>query len=126
MLKNKLLLLSIVTLFIMVSCSQNIEKQIVGTWKSINESDDCDTNMEEKITFDDDGMVIGIEGYKTYKIEQTENDEYDYAILSGGYEDTARYRIKFDENDNLNIVYEEEDIYDFDSAIASQMKQINN
>jgi len=110
--KIKLILLCSISLFAITGCSQSIEKQIVGTWEK---NDDCDNHMDNKISFDDDGNVVGIEGFKTYEIKETDNEDYDYAVLSGGYEDSGRYRIKIDEEDNLHIVQEEDDTYDFDS-----------
>lgn len=123
MFKIRRLILGTLILLLITGCSQNIEKEIVGTWQAINE--DCDTNMGSKITFYDDNTIAGIEGYQEYKIEETNHDDFDYAVLSGGYEDVAKYRVKVND-DNLNIVYEEEDIYDFDSAIACHMERVND
>src|SRR5690625_4335041 len=105
--KGSLIFMGVFILFIATGCSQNIEKEIIGTWENLDVDDDCDTNMDEKITFNKDGMIVGIEGFKEYKIEKTDHDDYDYAVLSGGYEDTARYRVKIEEG-NLRIVYEED------------------
>lgn len=106
-------------LLLMAGCSQSIEENIVGTWNKIDkDGNTCESNMDEKITFDEDGDVVGIEGFKTYEIKDSDNKDYDYAILSGGYEDNTRYRVKIDEDNHLQIVKEEDDKYDFDSAIS--------
>ncbi|MFG6121144.1 hypothetical protein [Thalassobacillus sp. B23F22_16] len=123
--KSKVIFIGLFILLIVSACSQSTEKEIIGTWENTDEEDDCDTNMDEKITFSDDGMVVGIEGFKDYKIEETDNDDYDYAILSGGYEDTARYRVNITDEGHLQIVYEEDDLYDFDDGIACHMEKVN-
>jgi len=119
--KGKLLFSLVVLVIIMTGCSKDIEKEIVGTWQNAGEEGDCDTNMDEEITFTSDGEVIGIEGYNKYDIQKTESENYDYAILSGGLEDNAKYRVKIDDDNHLHIVYEENDTYDFDSQIACNM-----
>lgn len=118
-----IILFLIIMLFIFLLKKPSIEKDIIGSWTSIDERGCIATNMSEVITFNKDNTIIGIEGYKTYSIENTSNDDYDYAILSGGYEDSARYRIKIMEDKTLKIVYEDNDTYDFDSAIACHMKK---
>lgn len=117
-----IILFLIIMLFIFLLKKPSTEKDIIGSWTSIDKRE-CDTNMSEVITFNKDNTIIGIEGYKKYSIENTSNDDYDYAILSGGYEDSARYRIKITEDKTLKIVYEDNDTYDFDSAIACHMKK---
>lgn len=112
------------TLLIMAGCSQSFEESIVGTWHKVDGSEQfCDTNMDNKLTFKDDGGIVGIEGFKTYEIQKSDNKDYDYAVLSGGYEDNTRYRVKIDEDNHLQIVKEEDDKYDFDSAISCSLEK---
>lgn len=117
-----LILVLIVTLFMLFLKKPSIEKDIIGSWVSIDKRE-CDTNMNEVITFNKDNTITGIEGYKSYSIEKNTNADYDYVILSGGYEDSARYRIKITKDNTLKIVYEDNDIYDFNSAIACHMEK---
>lgn len=105
----------------MAGCSKNIEKEIVGTWQNAGEEGDCDTNMDEEITFTDDGEVIGMEGFKTYEIHKDKDKEYDHAYLGGGVEENSKYRVQIDDDDHLHIVYEEGDTYDFSDPIACEM-----
>jgi len=123
---KKALVLLLMVSGLLAACSQNIEKEIVGTWENINDKGDCDTNMKNQITFTEDNKINGIEGYEKYEIKKSDDNEYDYAILSGSYEDSTNYRIKIDEDDLFHIVYEEDDVYDFESAIACTMKKISD
>lgn len=125
MLKTKMLILGTLTILFIAGCSQNIEKDIIGTWKA-NE-DQCDpviSDISREISFYDDDKVAGVEGFQEYKIEKTNNDDYDYAVLSGGYEDTTKFRIKLTDK-NLNIVKDEyED--DFNDITACEMEKVND
>lgn len=101
--------------------TSGIKKQLIGSWSSVD-GEECDNNMSEIITFRKDNTIEGIDGFNEYRTEASDHKEYDYIILSGQYEDFTRYRINFNE-DTLQIVYEEDDIYDFNSAISCQMNK---
>lgn len=125
--KNKIYVLVIlgIIIFIMIFMLANrgtVESKIVGNWKSIDD-EWCDANLSEVVTFTKNNEVEGIEGFNEYRIEDTDHDEYDYAVLSGGYEEATRYRIKINKDDTLSIVLEDKDVYDFDSAISCHMSK---
>lgn len=79
---------------------QSFEKEIVGQWKVVPDNTGCETDLENGIRTYDDGTLEGVEGFKVYKIEETEK-EFNYLIASGGYEDITRYEVNFNENDLL-------------------------
>lgn len=106
------------TLFILLG-NKSLEQEIVGSWITI-EGEECLPSTNEIITFRKDKVIEGLEGFSDYRIQETDHNEYDYAILSGHYEDATRYRIKISD-EVLSIVYEEGDTYDFESAIACHM-----
>lgn len=125
MLKTRLLILGTLILLFIIGCSQNIEKEIVGTWQADEEK--CDpviSDINREISFYDDNTVAGIEGYQEYKIENTNHEDYDYAVLSGGYEDVTKFRIKINKDDKLSIVKDEyED--DFGEVTSCEMEKTN-
>lgn len=106
----------------MSGCS-SLEKDVVGTWQTDNNN--CGTYIDEdkKIEFDDDNMVIGIEGFKEYKVDE----EQDPAVLTltGGFEDTQNYEIKT-EDDSLYIVEQDEADKGFDSTLTCEYEKVND
>ncbi|MDJ0333271.1 hypothetical protein [Planococcus sp. S3-L1] len=101
-----------VLLFVILFFANNVvgesfEKKIVGQWtvKPINGG--CESDLEDGIRINDNGTIEGIDGFKKYEIEETEQ-EFSYLIASGGYEDITRYEISFTEDDLL--VMHEEDV----------------
>lgn len=120
--KKKLLPIIALTLIALSSCS-GLEKEILGTWET--DDNNCGTyiDQDKKIEFDDDNMVIGIEGFKEYKID----DEQDPAILTltGGYEDNTNYEIKI-EDDSFFIVEQDEADEGFDSTLTCEYEKVSN
>lgn len=126
MMNKQILFLGIFTLLIIAGCSQSIDKQIIGTWQASEDKCDPDiSDINREISFYDDNTVAGIEGFQDYKIEETNNDDYDYAVLSGGYDDTTKFRIKINKDNNLNIVKDEYDD-DFNEITACEMGKVND
>lgn len=105
----------------LVGCS-GIENEIVGTWETQDNACGKYIDKDEKIEFDDDNMIVGIEGFKEYKID----DDQDPAILtlSGGYEDVQNYEIKIDD-DALHIVQEDKADEGFNSAFACKYEKVS-
>ncbi|MEW9676079.1 lipoprotein [Lentibacillus sp. L22] len=123
---KKIGLLFVITfIFIVAGCSQNIEDEIIGTWESTDKDDECLEAENDKLTFEEDGTVIGVEDYNKYKIAESENEDFDYAVLSGDFSNSKRYKIKFDQDDNLWLV-DEDDEEGFDSSVTCKMEKVND
>lgn len=126
MFKTKLVILILFALIFVSGCSQSIENKILGAWEGIEDKCDSDiSDISNEITFYDDQTVAGIEGFQEYKIEETNNNDYDYVVLSGGYEDTTKFRVHVTKDDVLNIVNDNYDD-DFTEITACQMKKVND
>src|SRR5699024_6864606 len=119
----KKFLLTIGLTFIVMSGCSSLEKDIVGTWQTDDNS--CGTFIDEnkEITFDDDNLVSGIEGFKEYKIDE----EQDPAVLTltGGFEDNTNYEIKL-EDDSLYIIQQDRVEEGFDSAFTCEYEKVND
>ncbi|TCP24445.1 hypothetical protein EV207_1255 [Scopulibacillus darangshiensis] len=99
--KYVLILFGLSVMLILSGCS-NIEKDIVGHWK-VKEDDEALIDEGSDIRLNDDMTIEGFEGYKTYKVEEVKDKDYDYLILSGGYDETKRLQIKMKDKDTLSI-----------------------
>lgn len=122
--KNKIIFMGLFILLIVSACSQSTEKAIIGTWKDVDEDNDCIEVEGKKISFDDDGMVVGIPDYKNFKIQEGKSGEFDYIVLSGDFNNTMRYKVTFDSEDNLLFV-DEDDEDGMDSSVACHMEKVN-
>src|SRR5690606_38126098 len=68
---------------------QNLEKKIIGQWAVTEGNTGCETDLENGIRINGNGTIEGIDGFKKYEIEETEQG-FSYLIASGGYEDITR------------------------------------
>lgn len=102
-------LLFVILFFANNTVGQSVEKKIVGQWDSVPVNGGCESGLENGIRINDNGTIEGIEGFKKYEIEETEQ-EYSHLIASGGYEDITRYKVSFTEDDLLVVL--EEDVSD--------------
>lgn len=125
MLKRKLIIVSIFTIIFITGCSQSVEKQIIGTWKAI--SDKCDTDISginEEITFYEDNTILGIKGFNEYKFQETKEEDYNYIVLSGGYEDVTNFRYEITSDNILKLVNNNYDD-DFSEITACHMQKVS-
>lgn len=125
MMNKRILFLGIFTLLIIVGCSQNTEKQILGTWQA--SKDNCDPDISDinrQISFSDN-KIAGIDGFQNYEIKKTNNEDYDYAVLSGGYNDTTKFRIKITNDNILKIINDKYD-ENFDTIRSCHMEKEND
>lgn len=123
---KKIFYLIILTILLLVGCSQNIEKEIIGTWENIEKSEYvCDSKIEaEKVTFDDDGIIIGVTDFKNYKIKDSDNEDYQYAVLTGDYNNTMMFKLKIE--DKKLLMVDKDDEEGFSSSTACYMEKVSD
>lgn len=113
------------TILLTAGCSQKVGQEIIGTWEAIEDKCRSASRIGEKVTFFDDNTVAGIEGYQEYLIEEIKNEDYDYAVLSGGYEDVSKAKFFITEDKVLKIVHEnrEDDLDGFYSCHLEKVSE---
>lgn len=79
---------------------QNLDEKIVGQWSNVPVNGHCDSDIKDGFYINEDETIEGIEGFKEYQIDET-NNEINYLVVSGGYEDITRYEVHFNEDDLL-------------------------
>lgn len=123
---KKIIYLIALTFLLLVGCSQSIEKEIIGTWENIEDSEYvCDSKIEdEKVAFDDDGIIIGVTDFKNYKIKESDNKDYQYAVLTGDYNNTMRFKMKIE--DEKLLMVDKDDEEGFDSSTACYMEKVSD
>lgn len=121
--KRNVFTLLILTFIFLAGCSSSIENKIVGSWKT--EESNCGVYIDEEkeITFDDD-MIIGMDGFKEYKVK--EDKDPSILTLSGGYEDIHNFEIKMEEDNILYIVPQDEADEGFDSVLACKYEKVSD
>jgi len=125
---RKALVLLLMVLGLLAACSQNIEKEIVGTWESIEiEGELCeDINSSEynnTLIFSEDGSVSGVIDYEEYKIQETNDDNFDYAIMTG-YGENQKFKVDITDG-ILSIVIEEFEDTDFDDILSCKFEKVD-
>lgn len=100
------LVIFVVLFFIKNVGGQNLEKKIIGQWAVTEGNTGCETDLENGIRINGNGTIEGIDGFKKYEIEETEQG-FSYLIASGGYEDITRYKVNFNEDDLLVVLEED-------------------
>lgn len=124
---KKALVLLLMVSGLLAACSQNIEKEIVGTWESIEHNGEyCNENLSTLNTtliFDENGSVSGVTDYDKYKIQEVDDADYDYSIMSG-YGDNQKFKVNITD-DILSIVIEEFEDTDFDDILSCKFEKVD-
>lgn len=124
---KKALVLLLMISGLLAACSQNIEKEIIGTWESIEFEgklcEDRNSEYSNTLIFSEDGSVSGVTDYEEYKIQETDNDNFDYSIMTG-FGENQKFKVNITD-DILSIVVEEFEDTDFNDVLSCKFEKVD-